>query len=71
MRDGTSELRFVEGDLCLTSTHLYRGFIDKYVMLQAENRDLEAELEKYKKFYADELQKRLELAEMVRKMDGD
>lgn len=69
VRDGTSELHFVGGDLCLISTHLYKGFVDKYVMLQAKNKDLEAELKKYKKLYADELQKRLELAEKVREME--
>lgn len=39
--------------------------------LKEANEALKAELEKYKKLYADELQKRLELADMVRIMDGD
>lgn len=36
-----------------------------------ELNEFRKELEKYKQLYLDELQKRLELAEMVRKMDGD
>lgn len=39
--------------------------------LKEANEALKAELEKYKNLYADELQKRLELAEMVKIMDGD
>lgn len=39
--------------------------------LKEANEALKAEIEKYKKLYADELQKRLELADMVRIMDGD
>lgn len=38
--------------------------------LKEANEALKAELEKYKKLYADELQKRLELAEKVMEMEG-
>jgi len=42
-----------------------------YYGLISDLNESKKELEKYKQLYLDELQKRLELAEMVRKMDGD
>lgn len=36
-----------------------------------EIQQMDEEIQKYKKLYLDELQKRLELAEKIRKMDGE
>ena len=44
--------------------------LDEARELKKENEALKLQLEKYKKLYADELQKRLELAEKVREMEG-
>lgn len=44
--------------------------LDEARELKKENAALKSQLEKYKKLYADELQKRLELAEKVREMEG-
>lgn len=43
--------------------------IPESVSLREEIRQLEEDLQKYKKLYADELQKRLELAEKIRKIE--
>ena len=55
----------------------YSKFNDKVITMFADSKELKeanealkTELEKYKKLYADELQKRLELAEKVREMEG-
>lgn len=45
------------------------SLIPESVSLREEIRQLEEDLQKYKKLYADELQKRLELAEKIRKME--
>ena len=45
------------------------SLIPESVSLREEIRQLEEDLQKYKNLYADELQKRLELAEKIRKME--
>lgn len=47
-----------------------KAMLDEARELKKENAALKLQLEKYKKLYADELQKRLELAEKVREMEG-
>lgn len=44
---------------------------EKKKMLEAENVELKKQMEHYKKLYLEEQHKRLELAEMVRKMEGE
>ena len=44
--------------------------LDEARELKKENAALKLLVEKHKKLYADELQKRLELAEKVREMEG-
>ena len=61
------ELEQIESTIKNVKTNgkvLYYGLISNL-------NESKKELEKYKQLYLDELQKRLELAEMVRKMDGD
>lgn len=45
------------------------GLIPESVSLREEIRQLEEDVQKYKQLYADELQKRLGLAEKIREME--
>lgn len=62
---------------CLGKTGLlitwnrYNGLLIRATEAEERLFKLKQELEEYKKLYLDEQQKRLELAEMVRKMEGD
>ena len=46
------------------------SLIPESVSLREEIRELEEDAKKYKQLYADELQKRLELAEILRKIEN-
>lgn len=60
------------GNDCLLIGYLHYGnLIQQAYFNEEEIKRLKEEVAIYKGKYMDELQKRLELAEMVRKMDGD
>lgn len=61
----------VNTEYFLVDVHHYYGLISDLNTSRKKLNEFRKELEKYKQLYLDELQKRLELAEMVRKMDGD
>lgn len=52
------------------SSQRAKAMLDEARELKKENAALKLLVEKHKKLYADELQKRLELAEKVREMEG-
>lgn len=59
------------GDLAIMKTEYYDNLSIKLNSSELILKNMEAEIKKYRQLYLNELQKRLELAEMVRRMDGD
>lgn len=68
---GVSDTYYVDNSFLLISNRHYSNLIQQINLFKKENKDLKKQLEMYKEQYVNELQKRLELAEMVKKMDGD
>ena len=54
----------------IMSTDLYFKFCDEKTSIDKEREDMQAELQKYQKMYADEVQKRLVLIEQMEATNG-
>ena len=63
-------IRLLENDYKIKSEQLFAQSA-KLSQLQDTCKELRSYCEKYKKLYLDEQQKRLELAELVRKLEGE
>lgn len=69
---GTIGRVYYMGNDCILASYLHYGdLVSKACFNEEEIKRLKEEVMIYKGKYMDELQKRLELAEMVRKMDGE
>lgn len=68
--ESTSKIYYLDKTGLLVTWNCYNGLFIRATEAEEKLFKLEQELEEYKKFYADELQKRLELAEKVREMEG-
>lgn len=69
--ESASKIYYLGKTGILVTWDFYNGMFIRATEAENKNFELQEQLDKYKQLYLDEFQKRLELAEMVRKMEGD
>lgn len=68
---GKAKINCISTKYLLVGVHHYGNLVQDLNIATKNHKEAQKEIEHYKQLYLNELQKRLELADMVRKMDGD